>query len=89
MRYGIENFKNCFSISWETVKDRVMKFLGMIDFSIGVADMGLHISAITFGCHRKWKKKSKFSKVIFQIKTFTTLLGLFSSVQINWPHRKL
>jgi hypothetical protein len=73
----------------KTVKDRVMEFSGMIDLSNGVADRGLNISAVTSGRHRKWKKKSKFSKLIFQIKTYTILSGLFSSVQNNWPHRKL
>jgi hypothetical protein len=45
------------------VKDRIMKFSGMIDLSIGVADRGLTISAITSGHHLKWKKKSEFLKV--------------------------
>jgi hypothetical protein len=44
------------------VKDRVVKFSGMTDLSIGVADRGLNISSVTSGRHRKWKKKSKFSK---------------------------
>jgi hypothetical protein len=57
MRYGIEKFKNCFSIFSETMKDRVMKFSVMIDLSIRVADRGLSILAITSGRHWKWKKK--------------------------------
>jgi hypothetical protein len=46
------------------VKDRVMKFSGMIDLSIGVCDWGLSMSTVTSGRHRKWKKeigKFKFS----------------------------
>jgi hypothetical protein len=81
MRFGTEKFKNWFSIFSETVKDRVMPFSVMIDISIGVADRGLSISAITSGRHRKGKKKIKFSKLIFQIKTYITLLGLFQVIQ--------
>ena len=53
MRYGVHKFKNCFSIFSGTVKDRVKKFSGMTDLSIGVADRGLSISAVTSGGHRK------------------------------------
>jgi hypothetical protein len=56
---------------------------------IGAADRGLSISVITSSRHRKWKKKLKFSKLIFKIKTYTPLVGLFSNVQNNWPSRKL
>ena len=62
-----------------------MKFSGMIDLSIVVVDVGFSISAATSGSHRKCKKKSKFSKLIFQIKTHSTSLGLFSSVQTIDP----
>jgi hypothetical protein len=74
------------SIFSETVQDRVIKFLLMVDLSIGVCDWGLNKSAIISGRHRKWKKKSKFSKIIFQIKSYTTLLGLFLIVQNHCPH---
>jgi hypothetical protein len=84
MRYGAEIFKNCSSIFSETVKDKVMKFSGMIDLLIGICNWGLSMSTVTTGRHRKWKNKSKFSKIIFQIKTYTKLLGLFSSVKNNW-----
>ena len=66
-----------------------MEFSGMIDLSIWVCNCALSMSAVTSARHRKWKNKSKFLKIIFQIKTYTTLLGLFSSVRNNWPHRKL
>jgi hypothetical protein len=62
MKYGVEKFKNSFSIFSETVKDRVMKFSGMIDLSIGVCNWGINMSAVTSGRHRKWKKKPKFFK---------------------------
>ena len=81
MRYGAKKFKNSISISSKMVKDRIMKVSGMIDLSIGVANRGLSILAVTSDPDRKWKKNSKFSKSIFQIKTYITLLGLFSSVQ--------
>jgi hypothetical protein len=77
MRYRVHKFKNCFSIFSEMVKDRAMQFSGMIDISIRVCKGGLLMSAVTSGRHRKWKKKSKFSKLIFQLKTCTKLLGLF------------
>jgi hypothetical protein len=90
MRYKIEKFKNCFSIFSEIVKDRVMTFSDMIDLSIGVAVfIGLKISDITSGRHRKWKRNGNFSNVIFQIKTYNTFLGLFSSVQNKKPDQKL
>jgi hypothetical protein len=72
------------------VKDRVMKSSGMIDLSIWVANRGLNILSITSGPDWKWKKNSKFSKLIFQIKTYITLLGLFSSViQMTQPEVKV
>jgi hypothetical protein len=52
----------------------------MIDFSFAVWDWGLSMSAVISCCHRKWKNKSKFSKLIIQIKTYSPLLGLFSIV---------
>ena len=88
-RYGAEKFKKFISIFSEIVKDIVLIFLGMIDLLNGVADRGFSISSVTSGPHRKWKMKAKFSKLIFQIKTYTPLLSLFSSVEYNWPHRKL
>ena len=89
MRYGVEKFKNYFSIFSLTVKDRVLIFSGMTDLSIGVWNYWLTMLAVTSSCHWKWKKKSKCSKIIFQIKTYTTFLSWFPSVQNNWPHRKL
>ena len=88
MRYGVEEFKNCFSIFSEAVKDRVLIFSGMTDLSFRVVNRGFRRSAVISSRHRKGKKKSKFSKLIFQIKTYTTL-DLFWSVQNNRPHRKL
>ena len=38
MRYAVEKFKNCSSIFSETVKDKVMKFSGMIDLLIGMCN---------------------------------------------------
>ena len=89
MRYGIEKFKNCFSIFSGTVKDRVMKFSGMTDLSIMERSYWLTSSAVISVRHRKWIKKSKFSKLTFQIEIYTTLLSLFSIAENNWPHRKL
>jgi hypothetical protein len=89
MRYRVHKFKNCFSIFSNMVKDRVMKFSGMINISIRVCKDELLMSAVTSGRHRKWKKKSKCSKLIFLLKTYTKLLGLFSRVIKNCPHRKL
>jgi hypothetical protein len=69
------------SIFSSTVKDRVIKFSLMKYLYWGVR---LGVEHVISGRHRKWKKKSKFSKIIFQIKAYTTLLGLF--VQNHWPH---
>jgi hypothetical protein len=63
-------------------------FSGMIDFSFRVVNRGSAGRPSFPVVTGKWKKKSKFSKLIFQIKTYTTL-GLFWSVQNNRPHRKL
>ena len=90
-RYEIWSWgiQNCFSIFPRTVKDRVMKFSENIDLWIEVCNYWLSMSAVTSGRHRKWKKKSKFTKLIFQIEFCTTLLDLISSVQYIWPHRVL
>ena len=88
-RFSVFKKSFCPAVFSKTVKDRVMKFSGMIDLSIAVCDWGLSISTVTSGRHRKWKKKSEFSKLFFQIKTYTIWLSLFSNVQNSWPHRKL
>ena len=43
MRYGVEEFKNCFSIFSEAVKDRVLIFSGMTDLSFMKEDKELNI----------------------------------------------
>ena len=50
------------------VKDRVMKVSGMIDLSIGVADRGLSILAVTSDPDRKWKKNRNFQSQSFKSK---------------------
>jgi hypothetical protein len=85
-RYGVEKLKNCFSLFSKTVKDRVMKFSGMIDISFWVCT-GLCVSTVTSGRHRKWKKKLKFLNSIFQIKSYTTIIGQLTSDKKNWPHQ--
>jgi hypothetical protein len=40
MRYGVGEFKNCFSIFSEAVKDRVLIFSGMTDLSFRVVNRG-------------------------------------------------
>ena len=59
-RFSVFKKSFCPAVFSKTVKDRVVKFSGMTDLSIGVADRGLSISAVTSCRHRKWKKKSKF-----------------------------
>jgi hypothetical protein len=39
------------------------------------------MSAVTSGSQRKTKQKSKILNLIFEIKTYATLLDLFTSVQ--------
>ena len=68
MRYGAKKFKNFISISSKMVKDRVMKVSGMIDLSIGVADRGLSILAVTSDPDRKWKKNRNFQSQSFKSK---------------------
>jgi hypothetical protein len=68
MRYGAKKFKNFISISSQMVKDRVMKVSGMIDLSIGVADRGLSILAVTSDPGRKWKKNRNFQSQSFKSK---------------------
>jgi hypothetical protein len=58
----------------KTVKDWDMKFSGIVDLSIVVCYRGRSISAVTSGRDRKWKKKSKISKLIIQIKTYTKFI---------------
>jgi hypothetical protein len=60
MRYGVEKFKNSLSISSETGKDRVMKFSGMIDFSIEVCNRWLSMPAVPSGRHKKKKRNKNF-----------------------------
>jgi hypothetical protein len=89
MRYGVEKLKYCFSIFPKIMKGTVMKFSWIIEFSIVVWVRGMGMSAVTSGHHRKWKNKSEFSELIFQIKNYSILLGLFSNFQNSWPQRKL
>jgi hypothetical protein len=77
MRYGAKKFKNFISISSKMVKDRVMKVSGIIDLSIGVADRGLSILAVTSNPDRKWKKKSKFSKPISNQNLYHIIRSVF------------
>jgi hypothetical protein len=53
MRYGVEEFKNCFSIFSKAEKDRVLIFSGMIDLSFRVVNTGFSRSAVISGGHRK------------------------------------
>ena len=60
MKYGVEKFKNSFSIFSETMKNIVMKFSVTIDLSIGVAVMGLSISAINLVVTGSEKRNPNF-----------------------------
>ena len=62
-RFSLFKKSFCPAVFSKTVKDRVMKFSGMIDLSIAVCDWGLSISTITSGRHRKWKMKSENLKL--------------------------
>ena len=52
-RFSVFKKSFCPAVFSKTVKDRVVKFSGMTDLSIGVADRGLSISAVTSCRHRK------------------------------------
>ena len=56
-RFSLFKKSFCPAVFSKTVKDRVMKFSGMIDLSIVVCDWTLSMSAVTSGRHRKWKKE--------------------------------
>ena len=67
-KYGrFSFFKKCFcpAVFSQTVKNRVMKFWGMIDLPIGGCNRGLSMTAVTSGPDRKWYKKSRISNLIF------------------------
>ena len=52
-RFSVFKKSFCPSVFSKTVKDKVMKFSGMIDLSNAVCDRGLRMSTVTSGRHRK------------------------------------
>jgi hypothetical protein len=71
------------------VKDRVMKVSGMIDLSIGVADRGLSILAVTSDPDRKWKKIEIFKVNLSNQNLYHIIRSVFKcSIQMTPPEVK-